>query len=64
MQQVKQNIIKYLNDTDTDIRSLDFPRLKYKYTDTRYLFFGYFEKYHSISVNGIEIYIEDEELTR
>lgn len=64
MDNTKRNIINYLNDTDTDIKTLNFPRLKYKYTDTRYLFLGYFEKYHAINVNGIEVYIEDEELTQ
>lgn len=63
MDTVKQNIISYLNDTQTDIKTLNFPRLKYSYTDT-YLFFGQFTTDHIIKVNGITIKIDNEELTQ
>ena len=62
MDTVKQNIISYLNDTQTDIKTLNFPRLKYSYTDT-YLFFGQLTTDHIIKVNGITVKIDNEELT-
>ena len=59
----KRNIISYLNDTQTDIKTLNYPRLKYSCTDT-YLFFGQLTTDHIIKVNGITVKIDDEELTK
>lgn len=63
MDTVKRNIIRYLNDTDTDIKTLNYPKLKYSYTDT-YFFFGQLTTDHIIKVNGITIKIDNEELTQ
>lgn len=59
LDQAKQKIIDYLNDTQTDIRTIK----QYRYTDT-HLFFGHLTTEHTIKINGINIKIDNEELTQ